>query len=164
MNAGKYGLTSHFWVELIDKELKIIDATITQFDFAKKYSDIYIAQVPTEINVNSVNSNWFEPTFKGWIRTFAFPDRYNLAELQVDLRAWYMVSIKAAVLINNEIDLRGIKANEVDFLITYFSGIFDILRIAPEETFRSFSYIKGFDKLLDKQGYFPTQSFLKEPY
>jgi hypothetical protein len=109
MTCGKFiDGRSHYWLTLIDEEKTIIDPTITQFDVYKDKSEVFIGKKPEEFTVTT--GEWFNESYKKWSTPLlndgliypSLPDK-NLSP-KIDLKLYVGVNLRAAIILNEEIE------------------------------------------------------------
>lgn len=133
---------SHFWLILESDNEIIIDPTKKQF--YKNAPLVYIGKKPDDYyHVNDTAfENWIEDVYNSWIIPFHYPDNFE----HLDLITLLEINIKAAIIVNNELEKKEIDiSNSLKHRI-YFSGIFEILNNNYEKLTK-FESIKGFANL-----------------
>lgn len=134
-------LISHTWIELNNGI--IVDLTIEQFSDYLSIKDLpfmFLNDFENN-NLNTDNHNkwfrplknndeWLEKTLNQFIGYFKNLDRYiGEDSVDIDVRDFLRITIKAAIVLNNEIDRRGIDINDnSEKYLEYFEFISYIIQ------------------------------------
>ena len=132
---------SHFWLTL-EKNTEII-VDITKDQFYKKAPKVFIGKKPDDYFITEIEfEKLIEEVYNAWIIPFKYSENFKDYDIDVLLE----INLRAAIILNNELDEK-----KRDFNISlrskiYFIGIFEILNIF-QDRLEVFENIIGFNEL-----------------
>ncbi|MDP1801487.1 MAG: hypothetical protein Q8L81_09055 [Bacteroidota bacterium] len=152
LSTGKFKFGSpeqkdHFWIAFEDEDKTIIDPTIKQF--FTEMPDLYIGKRPTEYTIESTPyESWFKEVYKSWIGNFEFRAQLQLLSSQEYFDIILDINVKAAIIINNDIELKNTNMHVSQKLDQYLYGIYCILINYTDQELTKFRNLLGYDKLV----------------
>jgi len=182
LKGGKFPSTSlpisHTWIELNNGI--IVDLTIEQFSDYLSIKDLPFIFLNDFENNNlntdkhnkwfrplKNNDEWLEKTSSQFIGYFEYPLDFlgeeNIREIGFDVRDFLRISLKAAIVLNNEIGRRGIDINDKnrddsEGYLEYFNFIYWIIIVASKHldlslVISEFENNEDFHYLISKLGF-----------